>query len=105
MSRANDYESIDRDMSCWLLTTTHMGTTFYLSDNESGTATDILANAKRYRYQDQAAAEAKAIEADWGWPWFWEPIMVPEAMARRHTCGPFQSGRCVRCGKVQGIDR
>lgn len=80
MNRPDRFEDTDREMSSWVLTTTHMGTTFYVADNGAGTATDILANARRYRHKDQADRAAKAIVNDWGWPWFWEPMMVPEAM-------------------------
>lgn len=75
----NEFESIDRHMSCHVVTTVHQGTRFYIADNEAETATDILSRAKMYRWADQAEDAAKRAETEFA-SWFWEPMMVPEAM-------------------------
>lgn len=75
-----NYESIDRDMSCWVLWSRRAGTLLYISDNASETATDILANARRYRWRDQAEAVAIEMGRQFGWPW--KPASVPAAMNR-----------------------
>ena len=75
-----DFEAIDRDMSCWVVTTMHQGVRFYISDNEAETATDILSNAKRYRFWDQAKEAAERAERELT-SWFWEPKSVPAALA------------------------
>lgn len=57
-------------MSSWLVAASHNGTRFYIADNESETATDILARAKRFRWADEADAAAKRAEkeiASFGW--------------------------------------
>lgn len=54
--KTSRWESIDRDMSSWVLTCVHNGIRFYLSD--SGTYTDRFENARRYRWVDLAEADA-----------------------------------------------
>lgn len=35
---------------------------------------------------------------------FWKDAIAQHWAKRRHQCGPFNRGRCVRCGRVQGAD-
>ena len=75
-----DYEAIDREMSCWLVSCVHKGVKLYLQDG--GLGTDIekcgckLNLATRYRWKDQAEAAASKARADKAWRGFdWKAIM------------------------------
>ena len=74
-----DYESIDREMSTWLVSC-KMGTTrFFLTPEE--TATDILSRAARFRWFDQAndAAGIQREASAWQGGFDWQPISRPAA--------------------------
>lgn len=94
------FEDIDRDMSSWVLTCEHNGTRFFV--NDEGTYTDRLGRARRFRWADQAEAAVAEQHSDPGFDL--RPMSVPEAMVAWHQCGPHQNGRCVRCGRVQGME-
>ena len=69
-----DYEAIDREMSCWLVSCVYKDVKFYLQD--SGLPTDILNLAARYRWKDQAEAAASEARANKAWRDFdWKAIM------------------------------
>lgn len=76
-----DYEAIDREMSCWIVTRLHNGTRFYISDTEYEGATDIWERARRFRYPDMAEAAAGRASNDFGWTW--QVASVPEALNMR----------------------
>jgi hypothetical protein len=76
-----DFEAIDREMSCWVVTNLRDGTRFYIADNESETATDIWSRAKRFRWHDQA--QRAASEANRSMFSGWAAISVPQAMNQR----------------------
>jgi len=81
-----DYETIDKDMSSWIVSCTELTnrTRFYL--NNDGTATDILSRAKRFRYYEQAMVAAIDARGEKAWAGFeWEAMSVPEAQWREMT--------------------
>lgn len=74
-----NFESIDRDMSSWVLSAKKRKTRFFLTSD--GLATDILSNAARFRYRDQALMAAAKAHMEPAWEgFFWSPMSVPQAM-------------------------
>lgn len=77
-----NYDAIDREMSCWVVTCIKLGTRFWIADNEAETATDIWSLARRYRYLDLAEAAAERAREDFTFG-DWAAMSVPEAITRR----------------------
>lgn len=81
MKTDNRFESIDRDMSSYVVACQKKSTLFFLTDE--GLATDILSRAKRHRWEDKAVEAAESACAEYSWSGFdWQAMSVPEAFVK-----------------------
>ena len=71
------HESIDKEMSQWLVSCEHKGTRFFLTPEH--TATDILERAARFRDRDLAlyAAVTEREAPAWAGRFSWTPVTRP----------------------------
>ena len=74
-----DYEAIDREMSCYVVTSVKNGVRLFLTDQ--GLGTDMLSLAKRYRYDGLAQDAANSANQEYAWRGFtFVTMSVPEAL-------------------------
>ena len=73
-----DYEAINREMSCYVVTSVRNGVRFFLTDQNL--PTDILSRAKMYRDADLAYAAAQVATREYTWKRYTFTVMsVPQA--------------------------
>jgi len=77
-----DYDSIDREMSTWVVTCQRNGTRFYLSDGDGTPATDMLRNARQFRWEDIAESAAQRANDEAGFAFGWSPMRYAQALTR-----------------------
>ena len=72
-----DTETIDREMSSWMVSCIKNGTRFYLTGE--GIGTDIRSRGAIYRYLDRAEIIALLARTEEAWRGFdWRATSVPE---------------------------